>query len=250
MDKFRHELGAELKAAAYRQAAPAVSTPSQRRHVNPALGLVAAGILIVVAAVGYSIARPTTAQADVFAISRIDGRYVLEVVDVVTNPEEVVAQLDSELGIESELVAVPVSDDLIGRLLVASTTGDVIPQLVRDIDGVITRIILLEGFNGTLIIEYGRRIEPGESYVMSLPNPACGELWGQTATESAARLEQIADNIGYETEDERGISTTGVDFEDIDPSYRLIDITNIDPHTIIVTYAAEPTLRPRHPNCQ
>jgi len=250
MDRFRRELGAELKAVAYRQASPAASPSSRWRRVNPVLGLVAAGILVVVAVVGYSIARPAPAQADVFAISRIDGRFELEVVDIVTNSREVVAQLDAELGIQSEVVAVPVSDDLIGRLLAASTTGDVTPQIVRDVDGVITRIGLLEGFDGTLIITYGRRIEPGESYVMSLPNPACGELWGQTATESAARLVQIADDIRYETEDEHGISRTNVAFGDINPAYQLVDITNTDPHTIIVTYAANPALRPRHPNCQ
>ncbi len=245
----QYKLERELVAAGHRlQAKKANKSPS--RMLVRLGGPVMAGLVLVVGFIGVGLIRqPTPASA--FKITELTNRVELEVIDIITSPQEVSQQLINELDLPSELYSVPVHPDLVGQIISAGTTGDSAPVYQTQPDGTVDIITLDEGFNGILIIEYGRAAELDEIYKATVPNPLCSQLWGQTLEQSLPVIEEQVGNIQFETIDQRQATDTDVEVDSVDPTYGLTDVTNLSSNSVIVTYSANPANQPRtHPNCQ
>jgi hypothetical protein len=255
--QFKEDLRRELVAAAYRQRVARRSTRRvvpfvvpNWRSLSPIAGVAAAGLLVTAAVAASSWIRADPAAADVFAIAVIDDRVELAVVDIIVDPAAVTRQLAEELGLRADLVAVPVPEALVGQIVVTgSSGGTVAPEAQPGRDGVIDEIVLPEGFNGTLFIEYGREAEPGETYKAVVTDGSCAELWGLMPVEAGPVIDDLAVNVYYETIDAGNGVTTRVAVTDLDPTYQLADIVYLDGETIVVTYVADIDQQPRHPNC-
>jgi hypothetical protein len=252
---FKEGLRRELVAAAYRQRAAARQpVPVARRswRLSPIAGLAVAALVVAAGVMGASLLIPADpVAADVFAITVIDDEVELAVIDIIVDPEAVTRQLADELGVDAELRAVPTPPALIGQIVVTATfEGRVEPEVEHDENGVIDRIALPAGFSGTLYIEYGRDAEPGEVYKATITDVACAELWGLTPGEAAPRLNDLATQVYYEAIDGDNANTARVALDDIDSSYRLIDVVYLNQETLVVTYAADPDEQPRHTNCR
>lgn len=248
LENYQHRLGRELVAAAHRQQQP---VGSARSRVPNSVILAVAATVIAVALLGLGTLRPQPAAAEVFVITQLEDEVRLDVIDIITDPTEVETQLADELGLEAELMAIPASPDLEGKIVATGSSGDgnVIIEVAFDADDAIEQIILPEGFNGDLLIEYGRRAEPDEFYEATTTAPVCGDLWASTPAEAHDQLRQLASEIRYETVDKDNNITTDVPLDRIDPSYLLIDITYLSSDQALVTYAANLDARPKHPNC-
>lgn len=251
--KFQHDLGRELVGAAHRQAAAA---NEQRRAPSPLKMLPIIGIaavLLIAAITVIDLPGPLgtpDAVADTFVITQLDDRIELEVVDIITDPDDVLTQLQDELGLQAEIFAVAADPQLIGQISAIGTTGDIAPQMVFNNNGTVTKVVLPIGFQESLIIQYGRAAEPAEPYIMTVTNPICANYFGQTFTTTGTEINRLADLVRYETIDPDGILTPEAPINDIPANYVLIDIAALSDNSYIVGYAANTTSRPIHPNCQ
>ncbi|MEM9563556.1 MAG: hypothetical protein AAGA93_13105 [Actinomycetota bacterium] len=210
-----------------------------------------AAVLVAVALINeVLLARP--AGAEVFAITVLDSEVRLDVIEVVTDPTRVEAQLRDELGLDSSLVAVPAAPELVGTIVAAGSGGSIAPELrvVAADDGTIERIVLPEGFNDGLLIEFGRTARPGETYVATTTAAICADLWGMGPTEASGALTARATTIRYELIDADNNVTTNAAADQVPRSYHLIDVTPLAADELVVTYAADIDARPRHPNCR
>lgn len=246
LDDYQERLGRQLVAAAYRKRQQAETG----RSGVPRLLILAVVVLVVAVATVGLIAIPLRpAAADVFVITRLEDEVQLAVVDIITDPAEVESQLENELNLTTELRAIPVPPQLEGKIIATGSTGDVSPEVTFDVDSTIEQIILPEGFNGDLLIEYGRKSQSDEPYEATTTDPICSELWARTLAETKTRLAKLAVTVRYETIDTDGFATIDVSASQIDPSYRLIDIAYLATDEVLVTYAGDLDVRPIHPNC-
>jgi hypothetical protein len=252
---FKDELRDELVAAAYRERAARRATarsprPVQRRWKPSPVLLATTAAMVMLGALATTTLLPADpAGADVFAITVIEDRVELAVIDIVVDPGAVVEQVADEAGVDAELVAVPVVSALEGEILgTASRGGEVAPELTRDANGVISHITLPAGFDGKLYIEYGRKAEPGELYRYPVTDESCARLWGQTPAESRAEVDELAASVIYEQVN--ASEGAGVPFSDLAPDSQLVEIFYVSDDTIIVTYASDIDRQPRHPACE
>lgn len=243
-DDAQFELGRELVAAGYRR-------QTNKHPWRPTTGLfriaapIMAGLVLIASFVGVSLIRePGPASAQVFKITELADGIELSVIDIITTPEAVEQQLVNDLGLLSELHASPVHPYLVGKIIAVGTTGDSGPVYDIQPDGTIDTITLNEGFNGTLIISYGRAAEDGELYHATIEDPRCIQLWGQTINQTRLLLEQNGDTVRYETVDADLKVQTDANPENIDPAYGLTSISYITNDTLVVSYSANPGTQP------
>lgn len=257
VEKFRHDLGRELVGAAHRQAAQqeAGDRAPQRvpgtRRLLPILGL--ALVLVVVAISVFAIPGPLDspdATADSFAILELEDRVELQVIDIISDPAAVQRQLEDELGLQAEVMAVPAEPQRVGRVGAVGTTGDIAPEMVRDSDGKVTKVVLPSGFNGSVWIEYGRAAEPGEMYMFTTTSPLCADYFGQDFATIGAEVDRLATHMRYETMHDDFVMTPEVPIDDIPDDYLFVDIIALSDDSYLVTYAANTTMLPPEPNCE
>ena len=250
LSDFERELGQELRAAAYRRIEARGSNPPARRRRRVALTAATALVMLTAAVFVFTAIRPQPATAHPFKITYLDSETQLEIVDAVRDPRAAGAQLQDELGIEVEFVALPAPPELVGQIVSAASTGTTTVHVVFDDAGRAERIILPRTVDGRLTIRYGREAQPGEHYDINITSPVCRELWARTPQQAAARLAGLSDNIRYDTIDADHNYTSDVATADVDPHFRLIDIVFLAQDEILVTYAAHlDALGTQRPNC-
>ncbi len=252
LKNFQNDLGRELVGAAHRQAADANQRQPafSRRRFATVVALAAVLLIVTVTIVDLPGSVGPDDAVAAFAITELDNRIELKVIDIITDPEGVEAQLEDELGLQAEVFAVASDPQLIGQVSAIGTSGDIAPQMVFDNNGVVTKVVLPVGFQESLIIEYGRAAESGEPYLMTVTSPVCATYFGQPFTMIGAEVDGLAGLVRYETIDTDIAVTPEVDIVDIPGDYVLIDIAALSDDSYLVSYAANTTSLPIHPNCQ
>jgi hypothetical protein len=246
---FRDQLGRELVAAARRrQGYGRVS--GGRWPAIAAAGVVATAALVVTVVLVGGLVRTDPVSADVLAIGVVDTEVQIEVVSIVQDPDRVEAQLWSELGLDAELVAVPVPPELEGSIVAISSEGTVTPELVVGDDRAVDRAVLPRGFTGFLIVEFGRRAEPGEAYEATTTDPICRELWGRSSDQVAATIAASSSSVRYETLDLANNITVDASPGEIPDDFKVVDVVYLSEDQLLVTLAADLDSIPRHSNCR
>lgn len=250
LSDFEQQLGQELRAAAYRRIEARDRRPqAQRWFAVPVTALAAIAVLALAVFVIDDI-RPEPASAHPFKIIRLANEIHLEIIDLVTDPKAAEAELEEELGIDIEFVAVPAPPELLNEVVGSIGTGNAIPAVVFDESGRSERIILPRAIDGKLTIQYGRETQPGERYIYNVTSPICRDLWTQTPHESTERINALADSVRYDTIDSDYNSHSDVPLRGIDPTYRLIDTLFLSQDELLVVYAAHlDALGTNRPNC-
>ena len=245
---FRDQLGRQLVAAARRQQSYGRS-PDGRWSTIAAAGVVAAAAIVVTAVFVVGLVRTDPVGADVFAIDVVDGEVRIDVVEMVRNPSRVEDQLYGELGIEADLVAVPTPPELEGRIVAISSEGPDVPELEHGNDRAIARATFPDDFSGYLVVEFGRRAEPGEFYQATTTAPICRDLWGMTPDQAAPIIAAASSSARYETLDLMMNATADVDSDTIPADYMVVDVVYLSEDQLLLTFAAALDSLPRHPNC-
>ena len=234
LSDFEHQLGRELEAAARRR----IQARGSRRRNRVLLTATAAIAVLAVAALVLSSLRAHPAAAHPFRIVYLDEEIHLEIVDLVEDPHAAERQLQDELGIDVELVALPAPPELVDQVVGAASSGTTAALVIFDDAGRTERIVLPRRVDGTLTIHYGRDARPGEHYHVNITSPACRELWATTPQQAAARLAELADRIRYDTIDPDHRQASDVAPAEIDPHYRLIDIVFLAQDEALVVFSA------------
>ncbi len=236
LSDFEQQLGQELRAAAYRRLAPSdAQTPFRRAHPI-LLGLLAAVTLVIAAFVITEI-QPQPAAAHPFKVIFLEDEIQLEIVNLVENPRTAESELQEELGIDIEFIAVPAPLELLNEVIGAMSTGTTNPRVVVD-ESSNSKIVLPQEIDGTLIIQYGREARSGERYLYTVTSSICRELWATTPQESFARLSQLAEFIRYDIIDSNYNYRSEVSLSEINPDYRLIDAIFLSDDELLVAFAA------------
>ena len=234
---FEQQLGRELRAAGYRRL-QARSSDLQDRRWRPVALTAAVAAATLVAVIAFAGLRPPAATAHPFKVVYLEDEIRLDVIDVVEDPRSAEQELQDELDVEVEFVARPAPAELVDQVVFVSSTGTTNVQPVFGDDGRAERFVLPREIDGQLSIHYGRQAQPGEDYDATITSPVCHELWAQTPRQAAARLAQLSDNIRYNTVDTDYRHESDVTPDDVDPSYRLVDIMFLSQDQLLVIYAA------------
>lgn len=251
LDDFKSELERELIAAAYRtNSAPALASRPRGFQFTRILGAVAAVAIVAVTALGILVARPDSASAQVFRIRTIDSRTILDVIDVVEDPDEVVDQLRTEIDVDAEMFAVPVPNQLVGQIVAVVSTGDVSPATTLNELGTVQQVELANDFDGALLIEYGRPAEGSEFYIATVTDPICATLYGQPPAEVATDARALASDVRYEHIEADGNVVADVSINELPSTSGLVDIAYLNRDTIIVTFSANPVEQPERTECE
>jgi len=259
LDTFRRLLGEELVNAAHRrqqtQEFTSVTRSVQQTEAESSRPLrpfgpllIAASLVVVVGLVG--LLWPSAAIADVFEISHVGDEIRLDIIDVVTDPAEVETQLREELGLASEIISLPVASELVGAIIRVGAVDDMQLQPVFSQQGGEKQIVLPDGFQGPIRIEYGRAANDGERYQHYEIASICSELWGKHPDEAQGQLRDLDVVLRYETIDELAQSQQHQTIENIPDHYRLVEIGYFSANEAFVNFAADATVIPQHPNCQ
>ena len=242
LSDFEEQLGKELRAAAYRRVeARGSRTPARRSspRLYPVLiGALATVDVVAIAAFVLAEIRPRPVAAHPFSIVYLEHEIHLEIVDLVSDPRAAERELRGELGIDVTLETVPAPPELLNQVSGSFSTGSTNIEVEFDAAGRSKTIILPQRIDGEFVIQYGRTALPGERYIYSITSPICAEVWAQTPTESAQRIPQLADTIGYDTFDSDYNYYSEVPFTDIDRTYRLIDTMFWSDTELLVVYSA------------
>ena len=250
LSDFERQLGQELRAAAYRRIEARNSKAPANLWLSVSLATTAVVAVIALAAFVLADIRPQPASAHPFKIIHLDNEIQLEIIDVVKEPRAAEQELQEELGIDIEFVTVPAPPELLHEVLGASSTGTTSTKVVFDDAGRSERIILPKTIDGKLTIQYGREAQQGEDYLYLATSPICRDLWGKTPQQTAARLSELANSVRYDTFDSNYDSDSDIDFADIDPAYRLIDIKFQAKDKLLVRYSPHlDALGANRPNC-
>lgn len=234
---FERQLGRELRAAGYRRL-QARSPDLQIRRWRPVALTAAVATATLVAVLAFAGLRPPAATAHPFKVVYLEDEIRLDVIDVVEDPRSAEQELQDELGVDVEFVALPAPPELVDQVVSVSSTGTTDVQPVFGDDGRAERFVLPREIDGRLSIHYGRQAQPGEDYDVTITSPVCHELWAQTPQQAAARLAELSDNIRYTTVDSDYRHESDVTPDDIDPGYRLVDIMFLSQDELLVVYAA------------
>lgn len=232
---FERQLGQELRAAGYRRL-QARGSDLQVRRWRPAALTAAVAAATLVAVLAFAGLRPPAATAHPFKIVYLEDEIRLDVIDVVDDPRSAERELQDELGVEVEYVALSAPPELVDQIVSVSSTGTTNVQPVFGDDGRAERFVLPREIDGQLSIHYGRQAQPGEGYDVTITSPVCHELWAQTPRQ--ARLAELSDNIRYDTVDSDYRHESDVKPDDIDPGYRLVDVMFLSQDQLLVVYAA------------
>ena len=234
---FEQQLGRELKAAGYRRL-QARSSSLQVRRWRPVALTAAVAAATLVAVLALAGLRPSEATAHPFKVVYLEDEIRLEVIDVVEDPHSAEQELQDELGVDVEFVALAAPPELVDQVVSVSGTGTTNVRPVFGDDGRAERFVLPREIDGQLSIHYGRQAQPGEDYDVTITSPVCHELWAQAPRQAAARLAELSDNIRYNTVDSDYKHESDVTPDDFDPGYRLVDIMFLSQDELLVVYAA------------
>lgn len=238
LSDFEKQLGQELRAAAYRRIEARNSKAPANRWLSVSLATTAVIAVIALAAFVLADIRPQPASAHPFKIIHLENEIQLEIIDLVKDPRVAEQELQEELGIDVEFVAVPAPPELLNEVLGASSTGTTSTKAIFDDTGHSERIILPKTIDGKLTIQYGREAQPGEDYLYLATSPICRDLWGKTPQQTAALLAELANSIRYDTFDSNYDYHSDIDFADIDSDYLLIDMKFQSKDKLLVRYSA------------
>lgn len=247
---FERQLGQELRAAAYRRIeARDTRSAANRWFALPATGL-AAVVVLALAAFAFVDFQAQPASAHPFKIIRLVNEIHLEIIDLVKDPRAAEEELEEELGIDIEFVAVPAPPELLNEVRGVISTGTTTATVIFDEAGRSERIILPKEIDGKLIIQYGREALPGERYLFNVTSPICRELWGQTPGESLVHIGTLAPDVRYDTIDSGYIYRSDTAPQGINAEHRLIDTLFLSRDELLVVYAAHlDALGANRPNC-
>lgn len=250
LDDFRNELGRELVAAAYRTNKPPARARTSGLRPSRVIGAVATLVVVAVAALGVLVARPDSASAQVFRIRTVETGTILDVIDIVEDPDEVVDQLQNEIDLAAEMFAVPVPNQLVGQLVAVASSGDSMPVTVFNDVGTVERVELPTDFEGTLLIEYGRPADGAEFYAATLTDPICADLYGAPPADIIDTITSLATEVQFEVVDKTGRVTVDVPVGQLPAAGGLVDITYLNSQSLLATFAAQPPPQPAQPACQ
>ena len=247
---YEDDMADQFVQAGYRrlaQKSQATLRPGQR--FAPAVAVFAAIAVVVTGTLAWTALRPQPVSASVFEITIRENQIDLAVVDLITQPGDAETQLSVEAKISAELRALPVPQELVGAIIGVGTSDSVEPIISRAPDGSIDHITLLAGFSGSLLIEFGRAADPGETFVAMTEDQSCSQLWGFNPAEALGGLTDLAPTIRYETLNEQLLRRTDVPLDEIDPQYQLASIQFLDTETVIVLFVADLSNHARPPAC-
>jgi hypothetical protein len=184
--EFPTMLRAQLVTAAHRR--------RDRRRRTTAAVAAAACVLAAVAVVGALGATSDPAAAGVDVVVA-DGVATVRLVDVEYRPGYIEQEI-REVGLDVDIVAVPVGPSNVGRFV--GDTGDA-PELTRvDADGPsFAGFALPVDWPGSLELQVGRPAEHGEPYAYASDAYATGEplscqgMYGRTAEDAVALLDDL-----------------------------------------------------------
>jgi len=174
----------------------------------------------------------------------------LLVIDLVDDPDEIVAQLSKELNLGAEVLAVPVADHMIGAIIAVGSLGSLEPTIDVSANGTVERILLPEDGEGPLIFEYGRRAESGETYAASSPDASCADLYLQPVDRVQAQLREVASSVRYELINANGTSITDIALSELPEGSIIVRTSFLDAETVLLEVAIETPTEPPHPNCE
>ena len=248
---FEEKLGEELRMAAYRRLENRASKTSIRRSaLRGTLAVAAVFVLIGLAVLVPTVVRPQQAFSSPFEPVILEDEIRLEVVDVIKDPRATEQQLYEELGIVIKFIPEPVPPALVNDVTAGLLYGTTRYEIETDDEGRAKTVILPNEIQGHVTIYYGRAANPGERYTATKTSLICKDFWAQTPQESAQRISKIAETVRYDTMDAAYHYRSGIAFDEIDPNYRLIDISYMSDREVIVVYSAHlDALGPERRNC-
>lgn len=246
LDTFQRELRGQLVAAARTQATAPVGV--QR---VPALAIRVAAVAAVAAllSIGFVLVRPSEALADVFEITRRDNEVILEVVDLVEDPDSIIQQLSSDLDLEARVEAVPVPDQMIGEIIAVGSLGSLEPTIEESADGTVSTIRLPVDGGGPLIFEYGREANVDEEYAATRPDPSCADFVGRTVSDARADLLDAAGTVQFESVNSDGSVTEELNINNVDPNAIVVQTFFTSSDTLFVDVSFGAIEFTPHPNC-
>ncbi len=251
LQKFKDDLERELVAAAHRRNLAAAATSARNKQLKPILAVTLAMGAITLGVFGIPMVLDSTpAAADAIAITQLQDRVEIRVIDVVNDPGTVAAKLEDELGIRADMLPVPAPPELIGRVNAVGNIGPVEPEVKVSSDGQVELVTLPVGFSGILIIEYGRRAAPGETYIPTVTDTRCAQLFGLTPSSSFEQLEGLEGSLRFETVNADGQVGVDVDPQTIPDHYQLTDLMALSSNSYLVTFSEDPGTEQVHPNCR
>ncbi len=251
LQKFKDDLEQQLVAAARRQNLAAAAKAARPSRMKPVLVVAFSMAVIVGGVFGASTLFGTKpVAADAVTVTELEDRVEIRVVDVVTDPDAVAAKLEDELGIPAEMLALPVPPALVGQVTSVGNTGPVEADVEVDANDLVKLVTLPVGFSGTLIIEYGRKAEPGEIYETNVTDERCSLLFGLTFPEALPQLQDLGGTLRYETVTSDGDVQTNADPNVIPAHYQLTDLIALSDASYLVTFAENPAREFVDPNCQ
>ncbi len=251
LQKFKDDLEQQLVAASRRQNLDTAAKAARPSRVKPVLAIAISMAVLVGGVFGVSTlfgAKPVA--ADAVTITQLEDRVVIRVVDVVSDPDAVAAKLEDELGIPAEMLALPVPPELVGQVTSVGNTGPVETDVEVDAEGLVKVVTLPIGFSGTLIIEYGRKSEPGEVYETNVTDQRCSLLFGLIVPEALSQLQDLGGTLRYETVTADGDVQTDADPNLIPGHYQLTDLIALSDASYLVTFVENPAAESVDPSCR
>ncbi len=246
LDTFQRELRGQLVAAARSQAIEPVGV---QRVPALAIRVAAATVVVALLSIGFILLRPSEAFADVFEITRRDNEVVLEVVDLVEDPDAIIDQLSSDLDLEVRVEAVPVPDQMVGEIIAVGSLGSLEPTIDESADGTVSTIRLPVDGGGPLIFEYGREANVDEEYAATRPDPSCADFVGRTVADARADLLDAADTVQFEFVNSDGIAIPSLNMNDVDPEATISQTFFTSADTLFVEVSFGAIEFTQHPNC-
>lgn len=251
LQQFIDDLEQELVAGIARHNPATAGDSARPNRIKPILAVTLTLAAVVVGVFGIPKLLDTQpAAAEAIAITQLQDRVEIRIVDVIKYPDAVVSKLQEELGLQAEMVAFPAHPTFVGTVGSVGNIGPVEPETIRDLDGAVELVILPKGFSGTLIIEYGREAEAGEFYVLSGTDRRCEIFYGLTPGESLNRLQDFGGSLRFQMVSADGSVEVDADPLDIPDTYTLTDLLPLSVDSYLVTYAENPAAEGVAPNCQ
>ena len=153
---FQEALGAELRAAAYRDL-----ERRRRRRLRTRVG--AAFAAVVAAVTGTFALWPSAASAGIDVRVR-DGNLEVRIVDLQTDPREVAREMEAH-GLPVEVMGIPTGPSAVGRFVSLRLDEGVIPITRSGSDGYsFDGFIVPDDYPGKLLIGVGVEAKRGQGY--------------------------------------------------------------------------------------
>ena len=202
VDRLEHQ----LRAASARNIQQAGVSSSADRSWGRGLAY-AAVVLLLVGAVALWPGGQDSVAADVFDIQQRGTSVEVTVIELIDNGDEALEEL-SEAGLEVEVVMVPVSPSLVGRLVGVHSLDGGDLDLVS-VDGVAVESFVIEVGAGRLMIEIGETAEGDETYLFSQEPALCVALAGPQSARD------VRDALGGSAHEIRWLEVAGTNLSDV-----------------------------------